>query len=83
MVEVRVRDSGPGVEEALRPRLFQKFAAGSHTGRGTGLGLAFCRLAVEANGGRIWLDSPGPGAVFAFRLPASGPAGGDRAARPC
>ena len=68
-VEVRVSDSGPGVEEALRPRLFQKFAPGSLAGRGAGLGLAFCRLAVEANGGRIRLECSGPGAVFSFNVP--------------
>ena len=69
MVEVHVQDSGPGVEEEIRPRVFEKFAVGSQAGRGSGLGLPFCRLAVEAHGGRIWLEHPGPGAVFAFSLP--------------
>ncbi len=69
MVEVCVRDSGPGVEEELRPRLFEKFVVGNRAGRGSGLGLTFCRLAVEAQGGRIWLEDPGPGAVFTFSLP--------------
>lgn len=68
-VEVRVKDSGPGVEESIRPRIFEKFAVGSLPGRGSGLGLAFCRLAVEAQGGRIRLEDPGPGAAFAFTLP--------------
>lgn len=68
-VEVRVHDSGPGVEEETRPRLFQKFAPGRRAGRGVGLGLAFCRLAVEANGGRIQLENAGPGAVFCFVVP--------------
>jgi signal transduction histidine kinase len=70
-VEVRVRDSGPGVEEELRPRLFQKFAPGNLAGRGAGLGLAFCRLAVEANGGRIRLERSGSGSVFAFSVPVT------------
>jgi signal transduction histidine kinase len=68
-VEVFVRDCGPGVEEKVRARVFEKFTVGSQPGRGSGLGLAFCRLAVEAQGGRIWLENPGPGAVFAFSLP--------------
>ena len=79
-VEVRVSDSGPGVEEELRSRLFQKFAPGNLAGRGAGLGLAFCRLAVEANGGRIRLERSGSGSVFAFsvpvRAPSAHPAGG-------
>ena len=73
MVDLLVHDSGPGVEDALRPRIFEKFVVGNHTGRGSGLGLAFCRLAVEAQGGRIWLENPGPGTVFAFSLPLAGP----------
>lgn len=68
-VEVRVQDAGPGVDEKIRERLFETFTVGDLPGRGSGLGLAFCRLAVEAQGGRIRLESPGPGAVFAFSLP--------------
>lgn len=68
-VEVLVHDCGPGVEESVRPRVFEKFTVGSQAGRGSGLGLAFCRLAVEAQGGRIWIEHPGPGAVFAFSIP--------------
>lgn len=71
-VAVRVRDSGPGVDEKARSRLFQNFAPGGQAASGSGLGLAFCRLAVEANGGRIWLeDTPGGGATFAVALPAA------------
>ena len=37
----------------------------------TGLGLTFCRMAVEAHGGRIWLDSEeGKGSIFSILLPA-------------
>ena len=75
MVELLVHDSGPGVEEKLRPRIFEKFVVGNHTGRGSGLGLAFCRLAVEAQGGRIRLEHAGPGAVFAFSLPLASASG--------
>src|SRR5262249_37926743 len=69
---VSVSDNGPGVPPDLRDRLFQKFASGQATGRGSGLGLAFCRLAVEAHGGRIWLDSnPGAGTTVLFTIPAA------------
>ena len=47
-----VSDGGPGIDEELRPRLFQPFAAGSASG-GTGLGLAICREIVRAAGGEI------------------------------
>jgi signal transduction histidine kinase len=68
-IRVSVSDSGPGIEASLRPRLFTKFAPGAHSARGSGLGLAFCRLAVEASGGRIWLEErSGPGAEFAFTV---------------
>ncbi len=74
-IVVTVRDSGPGVEESLRSRLFEKFAVGSLPGRGSGLGLPFCRLAIEAQGGRIWLESSGPSAAFSFSLPLATPPG--------
>jgi signal transduction histidine kinase len=69
-----VSDEGPGIPAALQGRIFEKFGAltGSHQGRrpSTGLGLAFCRLAVEAHGGRIRVDSQeGRGSTFHFDLP--------------
>lgn len=64
---VSVHDHGAGISPELQSRLFQKFASGS---RGTGIGLAFCRLAVEAHGGRIWVESPpDEGTTFYFSLP--------------
>ncbi len=71
MIEVAVGDTGPGIPPELRSKLFQKFVSGKHQrGNGSGLGLAFCRLAVEAHGGRIWAESePGRGATFRFTLP--------------
>jgi signal transduction histidine kinase len=72
-VVLAVRDSGPGICKELRPRLFEKFAVGNLPGRGSGLGLPFCRLAVEAQGGRMWLEHPGPAAVFSFSLPLASP----------
>ncbi|MFI5366952.1 MAG: histidine kinase N-terminal 7TM domain-containing protein [Candidatus Binatia bacterium] len=69
-VEVTVSDSGPGIPPQLQGRLFQKFVSGNQPGRGSGLGLAFCRLAVETHGGRIWADgAPGTGTSVTFTLP--------------
>lgn len=69
-VMVRVRDTGPGVPSEIQDQLFEKFVTGKQMGRGSGLGLAFCRMAVEAHNGRIWVDSePGKGATFSFILP--------------
>jgi two-component system, NtrC family, sensor histidine kinase KinB len=69
-LRVTVADSGPGIPADLQARLFQKFVTGRQPGKGSGLGLAFCRLAVEAHGGRIWLENqPAGGAAFHFTLP--------------
>ena len=72
--ELRVSDSGPGVPEAMRESIFERFVqleSGERavTRSGRGLGLTFCRLAVEAHGGRIWVEEGAPGAVFCVRLP--------------
>jgi two-component system clock-associated histidine kinase SasA len=72
LVKVSVMDQGPGVPERYREAIFEKFQR-VHKGRetkGLGIGLAFCRLAVEAHNGRIWVDdAPGGGASFNFTLP--------------
>jgi len=69
-VMVRVRDTGPGVPSEIQDQLFEKFVTGKQMGRGSGLGLAFCRMAIEAHDGRIWVDSePDKGATFSFILP--------------
>ena len=75
-VEIRVSDEGPGVPEDHREKIFEKYVqldrdAGAQSGS-RGLGLAFCRLAVEAHGGRIWVEENRPrGSSFCVRLPAS------------
>jgi signal transduction histidine kinase len=69
-IHVIVSDTGPGIPAELRPRLFQKFATGPTKQKGSGLGLAFCKLAVEAHGGQIWVESKaGQGSQFGFTLP--------------
>ena len=71
-VIVSINDSGIGLTAELQARLFNKFVTGRVRGRGSGLGLAFCRLVVEAHGGRIWVEStPGNGATFLFTLPVA------------
>jgi signal transduction histidine kinase len=71
-VTVSITDTGPGISPEIQSRLFQKFVRGSGTGRGSGLGLAFCRLAIEAHGGKIWVEAAsGQGATFKFTLPTS------------
>jgi PAS domain S-box-containing protein len=72
VLEVRVRDSGPGISVVDRERIFEKFfrLSGESRPKGLGLGLAFCRLAVEAHGGKIWVESEeGQGSTFIFTLP--------------
>jgi PAS domain S-box-containing protein len=66
-----VRDRGMGIPQAYHERIFEKFGqVRGRKVRGTGLGLTFCKLAVEAHGGQIWLESAeGAGSVFAFALP--------------
>lgn len=69
-VKLAVRDHGSGIPPQFQSHLFQKFSVGANNVSGSGLGLAFCRLAVEAHGGRIWAENhPEGGAVFSFTLP--------------
>lgn len=74
--ELRVVDAGSGVPLEMRERIFDPFvqiegsgldAPSSRAGRG--LGLAFCKLAVEAHGGRLWVEDAAPGAIFCVSLP--------------
>ncbi len=72
MVTIAVRDYGPGIAPADQEKIFAKFGqAGKWRKDGTGLGLTFCKLAVEAHGGKIWVESiPDEGSTFAFTMPA-------------
>jgi signal transduction histidine kinase len=65
---VRVRDTGPGIDPARVPRLFDEFVTTKH--RGLGLGLAICKRVVEQSDGQIGVESVvGAGTTFEVRLP--------------
>lgn len=71
-IRISVTDSGPGIPQHMQRQIFDKFSRVKYKDapKGLGLGLAFCRLAVEAHGGQIWVESePGQGASFMFTLP--------------
>lgn len=74
-VRVGVTDSGPGVPPEAQPRLFEMFQQVEGIEgrrRGTGLGLPLCKLAVEAHGGQIWVESQvGQGSTFVMTLPTA------------
>ena len=68
-VLISVKDTGPGIDPEIMPRLFTKFTSKSQTG--TGLGLFISKSIVEAHGGTIWAQNNNDkkGATIAFRLP--------------
>jgi PAS domain S-box-containing protein len=76
-VLISVSDSGPGIPEEYREGIFERFTQVPGTEgrrRGTGLGLAFAKLAVEAHGGRIWVENgTREGSCFRIKLPLAPP----------
>jgi K+-sensing histidine kinase KdpD len=72
---IRVRDQGPGIPIGERERVFDRYArlgrdAAEHARSSRGLGLAFCKLAVDAHRGRIWVEDNQPrGCTFVLELP--------------
>ncbi len=73
-VHIWIKDNGPGIPPIEQEHVFDKFTRlrgknNNKTG-GLGIGLAFCRLAVQGHGGRIWIESEsGNGAIFHFTFP--------------
>ena len=77
-IEVTVSDKGCGIPEKDQNRIFEKFGQvelrEERKKYSSGLGLTFCKLAVEAHGGTIAVDSKvGQGSTFKFRLPVTPP----------
>jgi len=72
-IRVDVSDRGPGIPPEYRETLFERYVqveGRRKVRRGVGLGLTFCKLVVEAHGGRIWIEeNPLGGSIFAFTLP--------------
>ena len=76
VVEVVVADNGSGIPEEYHEKIFEKFfqaqAKREHQRISHGLGLTFCKLAVEEHGGRIWVEShEGKGSKFNFTIPVA------------
>ncbi len=71
-IEIRVRDTGHGIPDALAPRIFEPFV--STTEGGMGIGLSLSRSIIEAHGGRLWFEgATGGGTVFHLTLPLAEP----------
>ena len=72
-VRIDVDDHGPGVPDAERERIFERFVRGGSRGSlpGSGLGLSIVAETVQSHGGQVWCeDAPGGGARFRVELPA-------------
>jgi signal transduction histidine kinase len=72
-LRIRVADTGPGLEPEYHDRIFNKFEQVSMKKAGvtvgtSGLGLTFCKMAVEAHGGKIWVESKGQDTGCAFMV---------------
>jgi len=76
-VRFAVTDTGEGIPREAFGKIFEKFGQVENRKAGrtlsTGLGLTFCKMAVDAHGGRIWVESEvGKGSTFFFTIPAAG-----------
>ena len=68
-----VRDNGMGIDASEMEKVFALFYRGTAEGEGSGAGLAIVKRIIEAQGGRIWIESqPGEGTTMCFTLPQQG-----------
>jgi signal transduction histidine kinase len=74
-LDLAVTDSGPGIPEAVRLRIFEPLFTTKPAGRGTGIGLSLSRGLVEAHRGTLWLDPEAPHTRFVSRIPLTQPPG--------
>jgi PAS domain S-box-containing protein len=73
-LEISFRDTGAGIAEENREKIFEPFFSTKEVGKGTGLGLSICYGIIEAHGGRIEVESRvGEGTTFRVILPVLGP----------
>lgn len=72
-VVVEICDSGPGIPDGVRPRLFEPFYTTKPPGKGTGLGLHITHSVVARHGGRVDVETSSSGTCFVVALPASPP----------
>lgn len=68
-IEIRVTDSGRGIPEALRAKIFDPFFSTKDIGKGTGLGLSISQGLLRDHGGEILIDVGNPNTCFVIRLP--------------
>ncbi|MDD1694981.1 MAG: ATP-binding protein, partial [Methanoregula sp.] len=78
-VEISVTDNGPGIPDAQKSQIFDRFTQGSDKRSSYGLGLHIAKMLIESYGGRIWADDrvsgqPAQGAAIRFTLKKPGPA---------
>ena len=73
-VLIQFKDTGYGIPEDIRDKIFEPLFTTKEEGKGTGLGLSISRDIVESHGGRIEIESaPGRGTTFTIRLPCASP----------
>jgi len=73
-LELTVEDTGRGLDEETKKRVFEKFYKETPSAYGSGIGLAICKNIVQIHKGKIWVESKGKGmgSQFTFTLPITG-----------